>query len=240
MNSKKLITMIFLLLTLLAIPVQALAMDAATAEIPFTVKNAPGTVVMEAVDDSPLPNPTVFEGVSSGKFEMTFSKPGAYSYKIYQKPGTDQNVTYDITIYTVCISVFVNEDGNLYSVTAINAAESSQKAEEVVFKNTLIDSDVSGGSTEPSKPSVPSEPSSPGEPSAPSVSGKPGEFGNSAGTNASMKPNSPTAPSTGDESRLSLWILLMAFSILGIIVVSHFLKKGSSQTQKEKTKEELK
>lgn len=209
MNSKKLISMILLLLLVLALPLQSSAEGAVTAEIPFTVNNAPGTVIIEAVDGAPLPKQTEFEGVSTGKFEFSFTKPGEYYYKVYQKSGTEQGVTYDSTVYSVCIAVFSNNDGSLYSVTAVNVEESSQKAEIVEFENTLA---------EPSEPSKPIEPTEPTVPSAPTEP---------------TSPNSPsTPPSTGDNSRLDLWVLLMAFSLLGIAVVSVMYRATVNKSKK--------
>ena len=209
MNSKKLISMILLLLLVLAMPFQAFAEGAATAEIPFAVKNASGTVVIESVDSAPLPKQTEFEGVSTGKFELSFTRPGEYYYKVYQKSGTEQGVTYDSTVYSVCIAVFSNNDGSLYSVTAVNVEYSSQKAEIAEFENTLA---------EPSEPSKPIEPTEPTVPSAPTEP---------------TSPNSPsTPPSTGDNSRLGLWVLLMVFSVLGIAVVSVMYRTTADKSKK--------
>ena len=212
MNSKKLISMILLLFLMLAMSFQAFAEGAATAEIPFAVNNASGTVVVEAVDGAPLPKQTEFEGVSTGKFEFSFTKPGEYYYKVYQKSGTEQGVTYDSTVYSVCIAVFSNNDGSLYSVTAVNVEDSSQKAEIAEFENTLA---------EPTTP--PTEPSSPTEPTVPSAPTEP------------TTPSSPsTPPSTGDNSRLSLWVLLMAFSLLGIAVLSVMYRATANKSEKKK------
>ena len=147
MNSKKLITVILLLLLLLAIPIQAFAVGAATAEIPFTVKNAPGAVVIEAVDEAPLPEQTVFESVLAGKFVLSFADPGDYYYKVCQKPGGESKVSYDSTVYAVCVSVFVEENGGLYSVVTVDADGSSQKIESIGFQNVLdetLSSDMPG------------------------------------------------------------------------------------------------
>ena len=204
MNSKKLITMILLLLLLLAIPIQVFAVEAATAEISFTVKNAPGTVVMEAVNGAPLPEQTVFKGVSAGKFEISFTEPGDYYYKVYQNPGTEQGVTYDSTVYTVFISVFLDENGVLYSVTAVNIEQSAQKAEDIEFENILPQS------------SVPSEPDGSTEPTAPTT------------------PDSSDAPPhTGDDSQLELWTLLMTLSLLGLIAATVFYKRSVKDPKKE-------
>ena len=206
MNSKKLISMILLLLLMLAMPFQVFAEGTATAEIPFAVKNASGTVIIEAVDGAPLPKQTEFEGVIEGKFEFSFTKPGEYYYKVYQKSGTEQGVTYDSTVYSVCIAVFSNNDGSLYSITAVNVEDSSQKAEIAEFENTLAEP------SEPSKPTEPTVPSAPTEPTSPDSPGTP--------------------PSTGDNSRLSLWVLLMAFSLLGIAVVSVMYRATVNKSKK--------
>lgn len=135
MNGKKLLSLILLLLVLAAAPVQAFAAEAVTAVIPFTVKNALGTVVIEAVNDAPLPAQTAWEAVSEGTFELVFTEPGDCFYKIYQTPGTEPDVTYDSTVYEVCVSVFVTEEGDLYTVTAIAGEGEPQKAAEIAFEN---------------------------------------------------------------------------------------------------------
>ena len=197
MNSKRLITVITLLLSLIAIPIHAFAAEATTAEISFTVKNAPSTVVAEAVHNEPLPAQTVFEGVSEGKFEFSFTEPGDYYYNIYQKQSTESNVTYDSTVYEVCISVFVNEAGELYSVSAVNAENSSEKTDNIVFENTSSEL----GSEPSSEPSQ--EPNS--EPSTEPT------------TTASELSNSDSnTPQTGDNNNLVLWIVSLLASLLGL------------------------
>ena len=228
MNSKKLITVILLLLILSVIPIQVFAAESATAEISFTVKNAPGTVVMEAVDDAPLPNRTVFEGVSAGKFEIAFSHPGEYCYKVYQKSGTEQDVTYDSTVYEVCIAVFVNENGTLYSVVAVNIENSSRKSEDIEFINTPAQSSVPTQPVEPTSPSEPTEPDTPTQTDSPTVPDKPNEP-TTAGSNG-------TPPKTGDSNQLVLWILMMVLSVIGITVTSVSYKATSDRSKKRKLK----
>lgn len=119
----------------MAMPMQAFARETATVEIPFTVKNGSGTVVIEAVGGAPLPEQTEFVGVSEGKLTAKYTEPGDYCYRIYQRPGTEKGITYDSTVYEICVSVFVKEDGTLYSVVACNEEGSPQKTDEVVFEN---------------------------------------------------------------------------------------------------------
>lgn len=207
MNSKKLISMIFLLLLLLVMPIQAFAMENVTAEISFTVKNAPGTVVMEAIDDAPLPEQTVFEKVTQGKFEITYTQPGDYYYKIYQKAGTQQNITYYSTVYMVRVITLVSEEDTMYPVVTVYIENSSQKTDNIEFENTLTN------------PSVPVEPTNPSKPTD---------------ANEHTTTNSPDKPYTGDESQLGLWIMLMALSLIGIITVS-IIYKADSHERKEKS-----
>ena len=143
MNSKKLIIMILLLLLLFAIPIQVSAAEVVTVGIPFAVKNAPGTVVIEALDGAPLPEQTIFESVSDGTFKLFFQAPENYRYKIYQKAGTEAGVTYDSTVYEVYISVFVDENAGLYCVAEVNAQGNPQKIDDIVFENTLAQSSES-------------------------------------------------------------------------------------------------
>ena len=208
MNSKRLITVITLLLFLIAIPIHVFAAGAeTTAEISFTVKNAPSTVVVEAIHNEPLPEQTVFEGVSAGRFEFSFTEPGDYYYKIYQKQSTESNVIYDSTVYEVCISVFVNEAGELYSVSAVNVKDSSEKTDKIVFENTSSEL----GSEPSSEPSQ--EPNS--EPST-----------ESATTESEHSNSDSNAPQTGDNNNLVLWIVLLLASLFGLTWFLFMRKKS--------------
>lgn len=152
MKAKKLITAILLLLFLMAVPLQVFAAEEIRAMIPFTVKNTTGTVVIEAAEGAPLPHRTVFEEVSEGIFELSFSEPGDYFYKVYQVPQTEKGVTYDATVYEVCVSVFVGEDGELYTAVAANEEGSSEKADELLFENTPPETTETSTSENPSPP----------------------------------------------------------------------------------------
>lgn len=233
MNSKKLISIILLLILLMAIPLHAFAAEATTAEIPFSFKNASGTVVVEAVNDEPLPEQTVFEGVSAGKFVFSFAKPGDYYYTIHQESGTEPGVAYDSTVYEVCIAVFVTENGDLYSVSAINTQGNSKKTDKVSFVNTSLEPGSEPSSEPTSEPSseTNSEPSS--EPSTGQNSGtEPGSGpGTGSGSGAGSGSESGTGsngssdrPQTGDNNNLGLWVVLLFASLLGLAWF-YFLRK---------------
>lgn len=177
MNKKWIITAVFLCLSLALMPLQAFAMEGVSAELPFTVENTTGTVVIEAVDGAPLPEQTEFAGVTEGKFILSFEDPGDYAYKVYQKPGTEAGVTYDKTIYDAVVSVFVNEEDEPYTVVTLSIAGDTLKPEKIKFTNLL------------------------------------------------PTPSGGNDPSTGDNSRLWLWILLSAVSLAGILLLASLNRK---------------
>ena len=126
-----------MLLLMMLMPLQAFAMEEVAVEIPFTIENASGTVVIEAIDGAPLPEKTEYVDVTAGKIVLSYGEPGDYAYKIYQKAGTQQDVTYDGTVYDVIVSVFVNEKGGLYTVVTVSVPGDSTKPDSLVFTNIL-------------------------------------------------------------------------------------------------------
>ena len=80
------------------VPVNAAETDVEVS-IPVTVKEAAGTVVMEAEEsDAPLPEQTELQiGTDENqKFgPIRYSEPEDYHYKIYQWTGNEENVIYD-------------------------------------------------------------------------------------------------------------------------------------------------
>lgn len=135
MMKKYCIVFVSLLLLMMAMPLQAFAVESVTAEISFVVRNAPGTVVIEAVGDAPLPEVTEFADTFSGAFEITYTEPGNYSYHIYQRLGERRDVIYSGVIYNVLVSVFVNEYDQLYTVVTLGTKGNPDKPEQIEFIN---------------------------------------------------------------------------------------------------------
>lgn len=135
------IIVLLMLLSMVVAPFQALAAGGSvTVEIPFTVKGAPGTVVIEAVGGAPEPSKTVYENVTEGTFDFKFTEADDYLYRVYQLAGTQSGVGYDTaTVYEIAVSVTF-EGGNLKATVGINEKGSNYKAEEgIVFKNMVVD-----------------------------------------------------------------------------------------------------
>lgn len=135
MNNKRWIAAVLLLMLLLAGPVLASAAGSVTVEISFRVVNAPSTVVMDAVNGAPAPEAGVFVNTTGGKFRITYTEPGEYSYKVYQRPGPDPDLEYDGVVYDVQVTVYERKDGTLGAVTEVWIPGNPFKAMEIVFEN---------------------------------------------------------------------------------------------------------
>ena len=108
-----------------------------STDIAFHIENGPGTVTIEALNDSPAPDELVIENIDKGAFIVTFSEPGDYQYRICQKPGNNDNIIYDETVYIVTVSVLRDDDGDLYTILSINFENDSFKQDDIIFKNKI-------------------------------------------------------------------------------------------------------
>lgn len=135
MNCKWSRVMVLLLLILLAAPAQASAMEGITVEIPFTVEYAPGTVVIEPLDGAPAPDIAEYAGAAEGKFEIAYAIPDNYHYKVYQRPGPNENIDYDATVFNVEVCVLVDEAWRMYAVVTVGVDGDPHKPDNVAFEN---------------------------------------------------------------------------------------------------------
>lgn len=200
--SKKFISIVITLVMILALPMQAFAMAEVSAELPFSVENVGGTVVIEAVDGAPLPELTVLKDVTGGVFKLSFSQPDTYRYRVYQQvPENANGVIYDTKVYNVAVSVLADDEGVLNCVFTISLDGSAEKHEGIVFVNELpkADEDPPGQtSTAPNSTTQTTLP--PSETTQPSTS-------------------QPETPDTGDNGNLGMWLLLSALSLAGLFIV---------------------
>lgn len=160
----------------LALP--AYAYGATDIKIPVTVKisgpiPSPAekyTIVMEPDDPSfPLP-----DGAASGKYTLTvtgkakentasldihYDTVGIYTYKIYQKPGTNKSCTYDKRTYYLTVYILNNEDMTglestvvIYPENPDQSGSQPEKVDNIVFTNkypTPTDSPKTGDESSP-------------------------------------------------------------------------------------------
>lgn len=112
-------------------------------DIPFTCTRADVTgdntydVVIESLtSNNPMPANTVItlQDGGTGSFSIEITEPGTYTYKIYQRSGTNSEIVYDDTTYNVTLFVTTDEAGNL-ECRVILSKDGLVKPTEVAFVN---------------------------------------------------------------------------------------------------------
>lgn len=157
------------------------------AEGEFTFQLLDGDqVTAEAVNDA------------DGSFEfgnLTFDQTGTYYYTISEKPGDDDTITYDDTVYSVTVTVTDNGTGQL-------TAEVTYPDGTPAFENTYTESEEP---TTPEEPINPDETETPDEPTAseePESSEKPVSAGSADKVSGSISgglTDTSKAAETGDS-----------------------------------------
>ncbi len=91
-------------------------------EFTFQLKDADGTVVARARNDAS----------GAVKFdELSFSRPGTYTYTVAEVEGSDSTITYDKTVYTAVIQVADDLQGHLVA----SVADQSGAGLDMTFTN---------------------------------------------------------------------------------------------------------
>ena len=153
------------------------------------LKNEEFTFNLTAADGAPEPEKKSVKNGADGKFSfgtITFTKAGTYTYTISEQKGTEANVTYDETIFTVTIKV--TEDAENGTLTVSEPEYTAEKnnvrteKEGISFTNTYTPprntppggGNPPGGHNPPPGRSVPptETPSVPEMPASPIMSGR--------------------------------------------------------------------
>lgn len=109
---------------------------------------------------------------SVGFDPLVFDAEGVYTYTIYEEPGSDTNIVYDDTRYTVVITVTKAENVLEAEVSYLKDGEAYEGMP--VFENT-----TKSGEDEPDEPGGDDEPGEPGNPGEPGDSDDSGDGGDS-------------------------------------------------------------
>lgn len=136
MKKKSFIMMLLVLVSMVLMQLSVFAMESVTTEVGFKVKEGAGTILIESVsEEAPMPEITEYKDVTEGVFKFEFSEPDTYYYKIYQKAGDEEDVTYDETVYNVIVFITAEEDGSLTPIVTIGVDGDGHKPEEIEFTN---------------------------------------------------------------------------------------------------------
>lgn len=131
----------------------------------------------EQVDTGRL---TLSDG-EEGNFVITCNYPGTYHYTVRQAKGTDEQTTYDDTVYQVEVYVTENDEGQLAATSMAYIAGDTEKRDVLRYQNSKEKVQ------QPEKPQAqPTEPQAQPE--------KATEY--------------LTGPKTGDETNWCLWLML--------------------------------
>ncbi len=165
-----LMALLVVTMCLIALPSNALAGQTSIGEIPVTISiggspprdHEDYKIILEADDpDYPMPEGSVkgiFSMIIRGENtvnlpQINFSSLGIYTYRIYQKVGTNELATYDSTVYNLTVSVINAEEGSGLETSAILYKGSEKdKTGEVVFQNDYDPQSPSKSPTETEKP----------------------------------------------------------------------------------------
>lgn len=110
-------------------------------QIPVSVHGAAGRIVLEPEKAGiPVPDQT---DLRIGKDEtqsfgpIRYEEPEDYHYKVYQKSGNVEDVTYDTAVYDVTVRVTGTEAGELEAVVWCEKEGTEGKSNEIIFTNFL-------------------------------------------------------------------------------------------------------
>ncbi|GEM_PF-1634855 len=98
-------------------------------------------IVIEAENSaSPVPESELLQITENhtGKFQIALDEPGVFTYRIYQRPGTDQNIAYDSTVYHLSVYVENAQAGQLTYAVIVTAADSGKKPDKIEFQNRIM------------------------------------------------------------------------------------------------------
>ena len=113
------------------------------AEVSVTGESAPSekfTVLLEEEGENvPMPEQTEAVIQDSGNVQfgpITYTAPGDYRYRVFQKAGTTEDFTYDTTAYTVTVRVVNNGNGGLAAEIWAIEDGSQNKTDRITFGNS--------------------------------------------------------------------------------------------------------
>lgn len=85
-----------------------------------------------------------------GSFDVTYTYPETYRYKISQKAGSDADTTYDSTVYDAVVYVTEDSTGNLAAEVIAYKDGSDEKVDAMVFNNHHVKSSGTSSSVDTS------------------------------------------------------------------------------------------
>ena len=217
--------LLLVVLCLAVFPISAFAAGTMEVKIPVSIElsgETPSpeetyTVVLQAVDDAPMPSESTLKIQGSGMAvfpAIRYSTPGIYCYTVAQQIGDHERGHYDETVYYVKVTVTNAKFGGLEAVVAAHTDEQMvSPKQDIVFSNTYDTVKNPSDSDDPGSDTPNSDEPKTDDPKA-----------------DSSKPGSNTTiskPKTGDSTNIVLFMSL--FFVSGGIL---FLLVGADNRKK--------
>ena len=147
---------------------------------------------------------------------ISFENEGEYTYTVKEKNNGIENVTYDTAKYELKITVEDNDEGKL--ITNLEITKDGTGANEVVFTNTYKEPEPAPTPTPTPEPWPEPQPEPAPEPQPePTPEPQP---------EPEPQPAPVDTPDTGDNSKLSMWIMFLLLSSCGIVATLVYLGKN--------------
>lgn len=214
-NIRKIPAVLLLAVLCLAVfPFSTFAAQDVKVRIPVTIQTSGETpspeenytVVLQAVDDAPMPSENVLEITGAGQSAfpvIQYTTPGVYCYTVTQKSGTHERAQYDQTVYYVKVSVTNGENGNLETVIAAHTDQEMTDAKrDITFTNYYKPKKKTSESTTEIISTIKTKPET-----------KPGKKEN-AGKKSKNKVK------TGDNTNTTLFAILLFVSGTGLLIIA--------------------
>jgi pilin isopeptide linkage protein len=171
------------------------------------------------------PATITIHGEGTGEFDVTFTEPGTYTYRIDQVDGDHDGYTYDQAEYLVKVRVSYNRYGELQTYTIVDKQGTDEKSPEVVFLNEyegtpIIETEEPTTSPEPTTPVTSETPAV--ESPAPTTSTAVSAPTTNTVTQTIAK-GAAVTPKTGDSSNLFRWVVVLAVMLMGAVTCVWYL-----------------
>ncbi len=107
-------------------------------------------IIIEPADASlPMPESSIIT-VDSGEnavFSIDISEPGTYDYRVYERPGTDERVEYDDTVYLVSIFAENDNSGGLRTAVSAKDEKTGLKVRDIEFIDSAEEQTTTASTT---------------------------------------------------------------------------------------------
>ena len=220
--------------------------------------NAPSdvdfTFVVKAGQENPdgavMPQDTTatVKGAGSASFKnITFSKPGIFTFEISEEMKIVSGYTYDESVWTLIVEVVDNESQLEVLSHSYTKSDGTVNDNMAVFENIYIPPTEPSDPISPTDPTTPTSPTKPTDPTNPTSSKKPKKttpkgtsnnppYGkkNSSNINNSNGGNNRNIPNTGSDSEKNLPVAFLVAFLLGLNTVYFAFRRKSLKGRKLK------